>query len=178
MIIVVLINNHQLKKNKNDNANDISYIEGYYGITNLYKFYIPNSWTYGENNDNIALTNSEVSMIVYNYVDGHLDSINTNVLLNEYANNGYNSATSEESILNNHKIYYIKYSVGGIYFADFYYQYDSEKIIYGQISSLQNDNLISEDIKNIIISLNINNEKNISITKTPIDYDSILNLFK
>ena len=179
IILVLIINNHNLKNNKNNDNNTISScIEGYYGITSIYKFYMPNDYIYGENTDNIVLTNNNISILIYNYSLGHLDSVNISSLVNEYYNQGYKDTTSEENILNNHKIYYLKYTTSGISFTDFYYQYDSEKIIYGQISSSSTSDLITENIKKIISSLIINNDNNnISISKAPINYDNILKIF-
>jgi len=39
----------------------------------------------------------------------------------------------EESVLNQRKIMYVHFGYNNVNFTDFYYQYDSDQIIFGQI---------------------------------------------
>ena len=151
-------------------------VKGYYGLTNAYSFLLPNNWIYSQTASEVVLTNEKVSMLIFNYVKGKVDHITSDKLKNEYINQGYAIVTVEENTLNSKKIMYVKYSANNINFVDFYYQYDSEKIIYGQASSVAGE-VLTEDVRNIIASVTIQTRNNnITIGKAPVSYQNILTL--
>ena len=151
-------------------------IEGYYGLTNSYAFLLPDNWIYTQTENEVVLTNKEISMLIFKTAEGKVDHITAEALKSEYVKQGYSIVTVEESTLNSKKIMYVKFTTNDINFVDFYYQYDGEKVVYGQVSSSKND-LLTEDVKNIISSIVIQTRDNsITVGKAPVAYDNILSL--
>lgn len=155
---------------------ETSCVEGYYGLTNSYTFLMPDNWIYTQTSNELVITNKIINLLVFKYAIGKVDHITADTLKNEYINQGYSIVTVAEDTLNSKKIMYVKYASNNINFVDFYYQYDSEKIIYGQISSSEFD-ILTTDVKNIISSITIQTrENNITVGKAPVLYENIIGL--
>ena len=151
-------------------------IEGIYGITDLYNFYLPDNWVYSKKANEVLISNQEITLIVYQLVKGKVDHITSDTLKNEYINQGYTGVTTHEQVLNSRKIMFVTFSANDMYFVDYYYQFDAEKIIYGQITS-RNSNILTEEVKDILSSLTIPSDS-ISITmgRAPVNYEKIFSL--
>lgn len=177
--ISLFVQNNKLKELGgtivNPPVNNESCVEGYYGLTSTYSFLLPENWIYSQTANEVVVTNQNLSILVFKYRLGKIDQLTSEGLKNEYLNQSY-VVTIEENTLNNHKVMYVKYSTNNTNFMDFYYQYDSEKIIYGQVTSSES-NLLTDDVKNVISSLTIQTrENNITVSKAPIVYDNVFAL--
>ena len=167
----VLSDNTECKKCNNS-------IEGIYGISSNFTFYLPSDWIYSESSNETIITNNDVSILVYGSNEGQVDRITAEKIKKQYQEDGFNDAVVREEVLNQRKIMYVTFNSNNIYFADFYYQYDSEKFIYGQMSSKSNEDFIDEDIKNILASLQLETRKNFQVVKAPVTYSSLFELIK
>ena len=151
-------------------------VQGYYGLTNTYSFLLPNNWIYSQTANETVLTNNTVSMLIFKPAVGKVDHITAESLKNEYISQGYPIVTVEEATLSSRKVMFVSFNANNMNFVDFYYQYDSEKIIVGQISSSLMD-VLTEDTKNIISSITIQTrENNITVGKAPLQYEKIISL--
>ncbi|MBE6147895.1 MAG: zinc ribbon domain-containing protein [Firmicutes bacterium] len=181
-VYLFLQNRKLLEENNNQSpivtppAQNVDCVEGYYGLTSAYSFLLPDNWIYSQTANEVVLTNGEISMLIFKTSIGKVDHITSEALKNEYIKQGYPIVMVEEATLNSRKIMYVKYNANNMNFVDFYYQYDSEKIIYGQISSSKVD-ILTTDVKNIISSVTIQTrDNNITVGKAPVTYENILSL--
>ena len=155
------------KKEENSNA--------ILGLTDNYAFKINQNWSYRQTSNAVVINNGNIAILVYLPENGQINKITTDVLANKYVEEGYTNAIASKDIINDHQIIYASFNAVGLNFIDFYYQYDSEKIIYGQISS-KVDNFLSTEVKDIIASFNIHKQDNTSFNKAPVNYQNIFKL--
>ncbi|MBQ6841232.1 MAG: zinc ribbon domain-containing protein [Bacilli bacterium] len=151
-------------------------IQGIYGITSAYTFVMPSDWIYTQTANEAVLTNGTISILLFNTKNGLVDKVTSEALKNEYVNQGYVDATVVEDALNSKKIIYVSFASENMKFVDFYYQYNAEKVIYGQVSATEGE-LLTDDVKDIIASAAIQtNSNNITVGKANVNYENIFSI--
>lgn len=175
--IMLYLQNQKLKK-AGGNPNlmceeQVECIEGIYGITSNYSFLMPNDWLYTQANNETILTNQNISLLIFPGREGKLENLPLDTIKNAYSNQAIPVVETKEESLHSKKIYYISYTLNEMNFVDFYYQYNSETIVHGQVSS-KDSMVITDDVQDIISSIVIRlSETNITIGKADINYENI-----
>lgn len=161
--------------------------EGYYGLAGYYAFMTPNTWRYSEIDGGSALTNDTESILLFDYIEGDITTLEEATVLSDYYAQGYRAemvsdkmqltVTGEDGKEKkvDKPIIFVSYYANAIYFTDFYYQYDEKTVIIGQISSSADSESENEEIRSIISSIIIlDNRNGINILKAPVDYLKII----
>lgn len=146
-------------------------VKGIYALTSKYAFMLPDKWLYSETANESIASNGNISMLIYPTKKATL-KVSGDTIKKKYNDQGYAIVTSEESVLNKKKIIYISFSANDRFFVDYYYQYNADTVIYGQITSKEK-NLLTKEIKDIIASITPQEKNSITVGKAPIQYDSI-----
>ena len=173
LIIVIATSGCEEKKCEviKDNSNKTNYI-----TNSEYKLLLPDGFKYMEEGTTFVLSNDTYTALFYGLTGGSLDLSTSARVKKVYTDSGNIPTEVSESIVDNRKLFLIKYNRDGIYYCDFYYQYNSEKIIYGVVSAgAVNIDLFDDNMKKIVASLAIN-EQTSSINKpaSGVDYGSII----
>lgn len=149
-----------------------------YALTDTYSFALPVNFAYTEDDYSLITSDGDTSIIIYNPEEGKVDKVTGDTIKNQYVALGYTDANVIENTLNSKKIIYINFTSNNMFFKDFYYQYDSTRLIHGQINANSSVKLGTEKINTILASLKIETNKNISVNKATVNYENILLLFK
>lgn len=172
LCIVLFIVNLKGNDNKSSGKQNFN-IEGIYGVSSNYMFYLPDEYLYHSSSNELIIYNDKVSINLYNSRKGQIDKITAQAMKKNYKDLGYDVEV-EEKVLSQKKIMYVIYTHEGVNFIDFYYQYDSEKIIFGQIGSKEKD-LLNDDVRSIISSIKIRNANDKPENyNAPINFNHIL----
>lgn len=157
----------QCPKCKNDTTTQILN-KGYTGI---YSFIIPDDYIYISGNDTL-ITDTKTNIIINTPVKSVYNDINNEELKQLYLNAGYENAEVIEDKIENRPIKYVKFHSPDHFFADYYFQYSDDTVIYGQVSSVSEE-LITKEVKEIIHSIEINENQNISVSRAAFDYTQV-----
>jgi len=170
--VYLLVDNINMRNNQKV-CEAVSNVDGYYSMTNNYTFLIPKEYAYQSSGSELVLYNNKITITVYNTRKGQIDKISAASMKDNYSALGY-AVDVEESVLNQRKIMYVHFGYNNVNFTDFYYQYDSDQIIFGQIAS-EDKNYINKDIKQIISSFKIRpSEETFIEYNAPVNYNRIL----
>ena len=189
VIIILLIlsiylftNNRRLSKTNNcpttNKCVQLKEAKGIYGATSKFVFYLPKDFRYSESSNETILTNNNLSILLFGYENGQVDKITSETIKNRYNEDGFADALVHEDVLEQRKIIYVTFNSNNIYFADFYYQYDSEKFIYGQISSAATSEVINDTAKEILSTIVIEENQKFQVIKAPVTYSKLFELIK
>ena len=175
--IMLYLQNQKLKKaGTNPNLmceEQTECIEGIYGITSNYSFVMPSDWLYTQSNNETILTNENISMLIFPSKTGKLDNLPLETIKTSYGEQEIIITDAKEESLHSKKVYYLSYTLNEMNFVDFYYQYNSEIVVYGQVSS-KNSMVITDDVQDIISSIVIRmSGANITIGKAGVDYEKV-----
>ncbi len=186
LCIILYINNRKLLQN-NQPCNcpktekcevNHSNIQGIYGATSKYTFYLPDGWFYDENGGETVITSDKAAVVIKGSEEGKNDQATSSSVRTIYQEAGYNNVEIKEDVLERRKIVYILYNANNVYFGDFYYQYDSGIYLYGQISSTNAANVIHADVKSILSTITLDTKKSYNVAKAPVPYNKIIGLLK
>lgn len=155
------------KCNKEEKTNIINK-----GFSGIYTFETPSDYIYTLGENDTLISNTKINIVLFNPVNYQYGNINKEALLKQYHETGYQDAVITEDSLNNKKIIFISFSASDYHFTDFYYEYNNGTTIYGQISSTE-ANIIDDQVKNIIKSLEIKDNQNISVSRATFDYNKV-----
>ena len=146
-------------------------------ITNTeYKMVLPEGYKYMEEGTTFVLTNNNYTALFHGITSGSLDLSTAARVKKAYTDSGNIPTDVSEQIIDNRKIFLIKYNKDGIYYCDFYYQYNSDKIFYGIVSAnAANIELFDENMKKIVASLTVNEQASaINKPSSGVDYNAII----
>lgn len=158
------------------------YVTGYYALSGCYAFMTPNNWRYSEvgqdeNTCYTALTNDDdLSMLLAGKYEAKLSSLNKERMVGEYYNESYMSADLKEGKIGDTDIVYVNRfnETNKMYYTDFYMDYNGDSIVYGQIYSKNENPIDNDQIKTILKSIILLDEKNnIQYQRYPIDFDKV-----
>lgn len=183
IVIIILGMLLLLKKPKDDDCAPpvsetpkVTY-NGYKVTTPSFNFTMPITYAYSQRPNDVVIKNDNLSMVVYNSLaDGKVDIVTSATVKEKY---DYSDAEVYEYILNNRKLIMVTYSDMGTNYMDFYYQFDGERVLYGQAQSHSKTVLTSSEVRNIIDSFEIrNNNDNLTFSVSGSNFNDILAILK
>ena len=108
-------------------------------------------------------------------LDNKLSNMSKDKIITEYYSEGIQTAKLTEGKIGSRNGIFVTYFASNIHFTDFYLD-DDIGIIYGQVSSPNEGAIESKEIKDILSSIMVLDNKNsIRIVKSTVNYEKIFN---